>query len=608
MQDFLVKKKKVKNSILAIIATCGIVIEMTDMAQNTGLAGDLLWIPCFFFWYWIFTRCDKIEKNRNIQIMIFIYSICISCSLVMGIALENMYSPISLSVIMKGILVFFAVYPIVKGFTYWIDSLNIKGHIEKRRVIVYSYLVIVAFWIMAYLAMFPGIYGIDAPTWYNMWNAENRIISSQWSYVVSGLFYYLIKFGEKIGNVNIGFMIFTGLQVIFSLVVIWKIVNFLQRKIGNKAVIIAAAFFSLIPTHVIIAVTSAQDGFFSACFALCSIYIIEACTEEEFWQNKKKIFEMIFSLVVLCIIRNNGLYAIIVMAILSLLFVKKRKKQLYISISVVVVCVLVFQGPIYTMLGVKKGTALREMLSIPLQQIACVYNNADLDEQIKNEIEAYVPKENLENYIPEISDAVKNYSDTDKIKRNPKDFVELYVTVCLKSPRYAIEGFLRQTMGLWYLNKKYPDVNLWHPYLNYKNTDARISWGDDALNIEQNSLFPAYNNLLSYLFAWGDDASGYGGNLQTHFQNIPILANLCRISTYFWVLMYVVMYGIAKKWTDKMVILCLEFGLTCTIFLSPLMCYRYYAPVVFSTPLFLSLVFMNKRNEGGAEVKNKSCG
>lgn len=585
-----------RNIILASCGILGIIIEMSDMIHNTDLAGNVLWIPSFLFMYYIYDKLKNVKSDRRMEIMVVLYSALLAFSLIIGAALDNGSGLSSIKVCMKGSLLTFSLYPIIKLLTAWIDKSQKTGNrseIQNKRIFIISYGVVLLFWGLAYLAMFPGIYGIDAPTWYNMWKPENRMISSQWSVVISGLFYYMVHIGEKIGNANIGFASYTMLQMLCILFVVWKIMKFMQKEVGNIAVIITALFFALVPTHVIIAVTSAQDGLFAACFAMCSIYMIEFCKDREFCSKKRNIGKLIFWLTLLCIVRNNGLYAILVMTILSLFTLreKRAKKYLYGSVIVVIAITLIYQGPIYRHWNVQKGTAVREMLSIPLQQMASVYNNVSLDKDTKREIEEYVPKENLKNYIPEISDAVKNYLDVEKVKEEPIQFAKIYCKVCMKSPKYALKGLLKQTYGLWYLNKSYPDIELWHPYINYKNTDARINWGSDALNITHRSLFPQYDKWLSYLFADGDDESGYGGNLQTNFQKVPVLATFCRLGIYFWIVIYIAMYGIYKKWKERNVAVYFNLGLTCTVFLSPLMCYRYYAPVVFAIPVLISLLF-----------------
>ena len=206
-------------------------------------------------------------------------------------------------------------------------------------------------------------------------------------------------------------------------------------------------------------------------------------------------------------------------------------------------------------------------------------------------------KEDIKNYSPEISDPVKNYFQVEKFKKNPLNFFELYLTVGKKSPKSYLIGTLMQTYGLWYLNKQYPDEFMWHPYINFICIDSKQIWGDGALDIKRHSFFKSYEYLLRKLFGYGDEMSGYGGNLQNDFVKMPLLSTMCRMGTYFWIIIYMIMYGFYKGWKDQYLVILFAFGLTVTIFLSPLMCYRYYAPAVFSMPVILSSLFTCERKK-----------
>ena len=236
------------------------------------------------------------------------------------------------------------------------------------------------------------------------------------------------------------------------------------------------------------------------------------------------------------------------------------------------------------------------MLSIPLQQMAAAYNfDTTLPESIKIEIEQYIKREDIKNYYPEISDPIKNYFRIDKLKKDPLNFLNIYLMVGRESPKSYLIGALMQTYGLWYLNKQYPDKYMWHPYINFSCIDSRQNWGNDALYIERHSFFGKYEYLLRKLFGYGSDVSGYGGELQNDFVKIPLLSAMCRMGTYFWIIIYMMMYGFYKKWKDQYLVILFAFGLTVTIFLSPLMYYRYYAPIIFSMPVILSPLFKGRK-------------
>ena len=62
------------------------------------------------------------------------------------------------------------------------------------------------------------------------------------------------------------------------------------------------------------------------------------------------------------------------MAFIVMPTMRMYRKQIFKIIIGVLMFILIYQGPVYNVLGIQKGTALREMLSLPLQQMACAYN------------------------------------------------------------------------------------------------------------------------------------------------------------------------------------------------------------------------------------------
>ena len=109
-------------------------------------------------------------------------------------------------------------------------------------------------------------------------------------------------------------------------------------------------------------------------------------------------------------------------------------------------------------------------------------------------------------------------------------------------------------------------------------------------------LFPIYESFLETLFGKGESYNGYGGNLDMIFDDIPVFGNLCRIGTYTWILAFALFYEVYKKWNTFLMTLGLELGLWLTVFLSPVIMYRYCAPIIFSTPLYILLLFNYHKN------------
>lgn len=602
----LIDGKKLTAKILSFVSACmatwGLAVTLGSAGQNKLLQGELFFIPICVIWYVLYKKRYMRKHTVPFYIFTIVFSLLFSSSFILGIYLDQNRLGGTFHIIGKSILLTTFWYPLIAFLTDWIENRSEKYvtslQMEKKKLYICFFLVAVI-WFIGWLALFPGVYGIDAPTWYEMWSQTDTPVSSQWSVLISGLFYFFTSLGVRYFNSpEIGFGIYSFLQMTFVLFVVWKILLFLNERLGKKAVIVGAIFFAFVPTHMIMAVSAAQDAPFAACFAMCCIELFHIFEKpDEYWKEKRNIARFLFWMSLMCIIRNNGLYAIFVMAVLAVFFLKHSTKFFFGSIAMVTIIVFLYQGPVYNLLHVQKGTAIREMLSIPLEQMAAAYNyDESLSDSLKEQMEQYVSEENMYKYALKNSDPIKNKFNVEKFNESPVNFVKLYFQVGIAAPKSYIYGALMQTYGLWYADKEYPDALIWHPYINYICIDAKQIWGENALEIKRESLFPAYERVLRKLFGDGEDTSGYGGSLQTDFVNIPFLSTACRMGTYFWIVIYIAGYGLYKKWKEQYLIVLLAIGLTLTVLLSPLMYYRYYAPVIFSMPVILTLLFRSKKN------------
>lgn len=460
------------------------------------------------------------------------------------------------------------------------------------------YLIIVIVWLLGYLAMFPGVYATDAPYWYYEFIDKNAPLSNSWSPVYAGVFFFFVESGKILLNSwDVGFACFTLVQMGIVLLVIRQILFFLNECLGRFAVILSTLFFSFVPTHTILSVTSATDPLFAALFAMCLLHLIRLVLQtEEYVSKKSNLVHFGGYLIALCLIRNNEIYSLIVLALAGLILGKRYRQHLLKVLAVVFACVLVCQGPVYTKLGVQADYPLHPvavMLSVPLQQMAYVYNNEALPQELKNEMDLYVTEEAWNEYPLSmgIADTVRSGLNVDFVQQHLWDFVKLYGKVMKFSPKSMIKGLLFQTYGLWYPGKSYPDISTWHPYIDFQSY-SYIGFHGTEFILNRNSLFPLYNQALAWLFGEGETLDGYGGHLFMAFSNIPILSTLCKAGTYTWLLIYAACYAVYRRWKGALVILSFPIGIWITVFLSPVIMYRYAAPIIFSAPLIMAALFL----------------
>lgn len=483
------------------------------------------------------------------------------------------------------------------GVIFWItqkiNCYNFQKNQLLKMELIKWYLIVVLVWGMGYLAMFPGVYATDAPYWYYEFSRTDIPISSQWSPVYAGAFYCFVEFGRRfLGSAVIGFGIFTFIQMSMVLYGVWKIAFFLNEKLGKYAAITSVIFFAIVPIHNILAVTSAQDSLFALSFAMCLMHLIDiAMDAPRFFLGWRKQMSLMFWLTCSCIIRNNGLYAVLVLVVFVTIFLHKCKGKLLLILLSIITLIVLYQGPVFSLMGIQKGTAIREMLSLPLQQMGFSYNYTDdISPDLKIEMQRYLSDEDWMFYQQCISDQLKGRLKITEVQEDFSGFVKLYLKVGGRSPSGYLMGTLYQTYGLWYPFKNYPDSRIWHPYMFYVPISGNLY--ESGLVIPRESLFPVYDKMLGWLFGVGESQDGYGGNLFMTFSEIPVWSLLCKAGTYTWLIMYAFVYFIVYRRWQALIPLGYVLGLFLTVFLSPVILYRYVAPLVFSSPLIVALLFL----------------
>lgn len=471
----------------------------------------------------------------------------------------------------------------------------------QKRTLIKIFLGVSAVWFLGYLAMFPGVYTTDSPYWYYEFADKSVPITAQWSPIYAGLFYFFVESGGNLfGSWDMGFAIFTFLQMCIVLFAVFRILEFLNQYLSNAAAVGGALFFAFVPTHVILSVSSAQDPLFAACFAMCLLHLLRIRFDTGYISKKRNTVAFGLWLLAMCLLRNNGVYAVIVLILSILAFAEHFKKRLLVSLGIALLILRVITGPGYSALGIQtdKTVSLREMLSFPLQQMAYAYHLGELPSDLKENMELYVSYEGWSNYMPCISDQVKGRLNGQYTLEHLGDFVDLYCKVGAHSPKSYLQGACLQTYGLWFPGKDYPDAATWHPYIDFQSYSYVGFHGTDFI-LKRNSLFPSYNQALAWLFGEGETLDGYGGHLFMAFSDIPVLSALCKAGTYTWLLLYAACYAVYRRWKDALVILSFPIGIWITVFLSPAIMYRLVAPIIFSAPLIAAVLFL-KRNQPGA--------
>jgi len=154
-----------------------------------------------------------------------------------------------------------------------------------------------------------------------------------------------------------------------------------------------------------------------------------------------------------CMLRNNGMYISIVMAVIFLLLYKKYWKQILLVFVCVIGLFRIWQGPVFAGLGIEKQS-FAEAASVPLQQVGYVlWEGKEFSKEDMAFLEELMPQEKVkEVYQPGFTDPYKFDEEFDDafLNDNVGEFMKVWSHGLVPYFGEYVKAYLHQTLGYWY--------------------------------------------------------------------------------------------------------------------------------------------------------------
>lgn len=468
-----------------------------------------------------------------------------------------------------------------------LESLKISQNFcpNSRRLSWLTFLVISFCGFLVWLALYPGVYGYDAGFQIDRILNPDSAITSHYSLLFSALLVGFVQLSQTcFGSYEFGLALFTLLQMLFLAFVATRITIYVVTKTKNLYLyLFSLLFFCFFPTYTILAVSSAQDVIFAGLFALVFLNLLKLIEDPGYWQKVRNPISLAVLALLLCMFRNNGVYCLILVVPFALVLTKTKKWWLAATLLAPIVIYKIYTGPIFDLIGVQKIDTMNEMLSVPSQQLARVYNAkptafTETDLQTLRRFYPHYEQTFLTyDTFPEIADAIKNDLNHQETSDNFGEYLSLWARIGLRSPSNYVDAFLLNTLSLWYPEKQYPDSRIYHPYIEFNMVNMK-PLGEQYLNFERHSKFPAYEWVLAKIIA------------RNGWQKLPLVSALFSAGTYFIVFCLLVGLVILRRTWKYFLPLSLILGLYATLFLAPASLVRYVFPIMVLAPVLLTLV------------------
>lgn len=451
-------KKNIKNIIFSFLTQCSLMFYLDT--RYDFIISCIFFVLLYFFVKTDHKNCDKRTKIYS-MITALVLSLILSCG---NIIANYLWQPVTIVFNLENIIKFIIMFI---GFSIMINRLikilflnihKIKIFEKERCVDNKKFLLlwglIFICWLPYFLRYFPARMSPDS--FYVIHYANEGILSDLHTFGHTWFFGAFFHLGKIIsGNLNIGIAFSTIAQMLILSLMFSSVIKYLYKKGLNKYLcFIIFCLYALSPLNGVYSVTLWRDILFGGSFAVICLYLFEYVNNNyklSFW----KIILLFFTLILMLFFRNNGIYIVIILLPLIIVFCKKNRLFTSIfGISIILIYFLI-KGPVFNYFNVTQTKSI-EAYSIPLQQIARVIHlngniNDDELSYLNNIMDVNKVKES---YSQLISDPIKNITNGNKISENKSLFLKNWLKVLLKNPQIYIESYLFQTIGYWY-----PSIN-----------------------------------------------------------------------------------------------------------------------------------------------------
>ena len=428
--------------------------------------------------------------------------------------------------------------------------------------------------IPVWLAAWPGFFCYDAET--EVYEVMTGKYSNHHPIVHELILGNAFRAGYRInGSYNTGLILYLAFQlIIMTAIFAYLLQTFKKLGVKRLGLVLTGLFLTVFPPVSIYLVCSAKDTLFTGGVMLLFTVFFRIEKRLSFLPDKKTLFLLFIGTLLTTFFRNNGIYALALFAVLIFFFFRSYKKALIPIVAGMIVYVAVTEALIAA-LPAKRGE-LKEFLSVPMQQLARVYNE-DREAYSEEDLETLydlIPASILVNYDPDCADDVKVNFLEDNFKADKGRFISLYLRTFTKSPKEYFKAF-------WYMIDSY--INPKAPVVGYEgNSIGQMTYGESAYfqhEIEPPcsaaSLFPAYNSFLekmSHDITW---------------QQKPGWSLLMSPATYFLIYALALFMQIIRKKKDRILRYLIPLPVFLTVLLGPMALVRYVLYFLVLCPVFI---------------------
>ena len=426
------------------------------------------------------------------------------------------------------------------------------------------YLIMLLPYLICFAAYFPGCMSYDS--WYITLQALGIIgFDNHHPFLHTLIWSIFAHMDEWLGIKQIGIILYTALQLIVMTAIYAHVSIWLGKRLEGRGRWIAFLYYAVNPVFHIFTIILTKDVYFSGCFLLLNITLIDYLEKELAGEDDKVYQKKIMILALLCcLLRNNMIYVIIAFGIILFLAFKKNVTSCR-GILLAAGLFFFISKIIYPSIGVAEGS-VKEMLSVPISQVAAVYNDDTkrLSEFEKELIQKYVP--DVESYNRFFADPVKGSFNDRAFKENRGEFLRLWRDLFTEYPVEYTKAFLALNLPYWY-----PQMESVREYIETDNYSQDYP-------VERLNLLPA-------VYQFYENVS----ENQAEWMHWPIFRQFFSIGVPIWILLFFLCWFAVNKRKAMVLAVMPSILLWMTYLLGPVSSFRYIEPLLLTYPVWFVL-------------------
>lgn len=457
-------------------------------------------------------------------------------------------------------------------------------------------------WLPVFLAYYPSVFAYDAEG--QLYQVLAHDYSTHHPLMHTLFLGAFFRLGEKmLGSYSAGMAVHSVVQMVLMSGVFGYVLSYLYRKgVSPYLRFMLLLFYAFFPTNSILAISTTKDVLFSALVLIYTILIFRLTvsgSEREEYITKKDWAAYILISVLMLLFRNNAVYAFVLSAPFVYLGLRRKKgsneaalQRMYLIASVGALVLFVVCGMMLkAVLGAQNGSP-REMLSIPLQQMARTRAKAEetLSNDMRQELDRYLPSEWVfAAYNPYLADPVKNRA---VIHDNPVGLMKTWIKLGLEHPQIYIDAFLDNSIGYWFIEDR-THAQIYgigtESGFGYLSTDNRTM--PAGFEIVEHSYLPALRSGMERIVS------------DNVYQKLPVIRWIFAPAFYWWMLC---MYIAAAIYRRKYILLLPAAFLVVyylTLLLSPTVLIRYMYPFVVTVPAICCCLKADTRDSDSKNIQ-----